>query len=82
MKMVILSVLVGTVILGCASQAAVPVMPQFTQDSEKECARVCQGTYSQCTVGCGPIVSSGQRKQCLNNCNQILKDCYVSCKSR
>jgi hypothetical protein len=82
MKMVILFILVAAVMLGCASQAAVPVMPQFTQDTEKGCARICQGTYSQCTIGCGPIASSDQRKQCLNNCNQILKDCYTSCKSR
>jgi len=78
--MAVLIILVPVVMIGCASQAAVPVMPQFTTEAGKECGRICQGTYSQCTGGCGPIVSNSQRRQCLNNCNQILKDCYTSCK--
>jgi uncharacterized protein YcfL len=80
MKTAVLIILMLVVMVGCASQARVPVMPQFTTESGKECARICQGTYSQCTVACGPIASSSQRKQCLNNCNQILKDCYTTCK--
>lgn len=78
-------ILVAFVMAGCATQTAVPVMPQFTTEAGKACARNSQATYSQCNLACGEMRVKGltttkQREQCLNNCNQILKDCYTSCK--
>ena len=77
-------ILVAFVMAGCATQNAVPVMPKFTTESGKACARACQATYSQCTMACSQMIGGAttarQRGKCLNNCNQVLEDCYLSCE--
>ena len=77
-------ILVALVVAGCATQTPVTVMPRFTTEAGRACARNCQATYAQCSNACSGMVGGAatakQREQCLNNCNQILKDCYSSCE--
>ena len=65
-------------------QTSVPLMPHFTTEEEKACARSCQETYAQCIQGCntmsGGAITAEHHNQCLENCNQMLKDCYSTCK--
>ncbi len=74
--------LVG-VLAGCAT-SPLPVMPKFTTDKSKACARTCQATYAQCNAPCGQITGGipgvTERSQCLGNCNQVLSDCYSTCE--
>ena len=84
MKIAIFVIFLTFIILGCATQTNATVMPQFTTENCKECARNCQMIYAQCNEACSQMVGGAttarQREQCLNNWNQILKDCYWSCE--
>jgi len=81
MKVLLVVVLI---LLGCATQGPVPVMPKYITEEGKACARLCQQTYPQCNLACsemvGGLTTAKQREKCLNNCNQTLKDCYLTCE--
>ncbi len=78
MKKVVFLILIVLFLSGC-SQSTVPVMPEFTTENGKICARDCQSTYSQCNMACSDM-GLATRSKCLDNCNQILKDCYSTCE--
>jgi len=74
------------VVSGCAllTQSSAPIMPEFSTEQGKSCARSCQTIYSQCNQSCGAMVggtrTASQREKCFNNCNQVLSDCYLTCE--
>jgi hypothetical protein len=83
MKKAILIMVLIFVLMGCAAQGNVPVMPNYETQVERACARTCQDIYSRCSPACGHFNDSwlfGKQKRCLDNCNQVLKDCYSSCE--
>ena len=84
MKTAILIMILVFVLMGCAMQGNVPVMPTYETQVERACARTCQDVYSRCNPVCSQFDDSflfGKQKRCLDNCNQVLKDCYSSCEN-
>jgi len=82
MKTPILIIILVFVLLGCATQSSVPVMPKYDTQPERACARACQDLYSRCNPVCSQFNDSllfGKQKRCLDNCSQVLSDCYSSC---
>ena len=83
MKTAILIMILVFVLIGCATQGNVPVMPKYETQAERACARTCQDLYSKCNPVCSQFKDSflfGKQKRCLDNCNQVLEDCYSSCE--
>jgi len=78
-KLIILGLILVLYSCGYQVQEPAPVMPKYSTDKGKACARECQLIYASCNDSC--IGFRGHRDRgCLSNCNQLLGECYSTCE--